>query len=125
MLRDKVQNYQKLKMDLQEVTRKYKTAAEEIKELMEKVEYEIFNQMEDLGVDRLSVGETTIYRTYKDWIQVKDWNEFLTWAKDNDALHVLTKRPAKQAVMEIMNESGAMPPGLSYERQQVIQMRRS
>ncbi|QXO06634.1 hypothetical protein SEA_EFFIE_410 [Acinetobacter phage Effie] len=77
------------------------------------------------GVDSFKTKAGTAFRKIKNAYRVDDWDAYVEWMKENDALHCVEKRPAKMAVEEIHNESGEVPAGLRFEQTIEFQFRKA
>lgn len=98
---------------------------EEIKALNEEwegIEARLLMQMDEQGSTRVANTQGTAILSETLVPQVEDWESFIHWARDNDALHMIQRRVSSPAYREII-ESGQSVPGLSPFTKRSVNLR--
>ena len=88
--------------------------AKKLAEDYDTIELAIKNLLDEQGlktgtvpaVARLTIVESTV-------ANLDDWDQFLTYCKENDAYYLLTKKIASAKVLELANIQGEDIPGTS------------
>jgi hypothetical protein len=102
-----------------------------LKVLMTGIEEKLLEKLAVDGAKRITTAHGTVYKTYKEFVNVADWQEVLRFIKENDAYDMLEKRVSKSSVTERMekdsegNYRNPPPPGVNFARQETVQIRRS
>jgi hypothetical protein len=63
--------------------------------------------------------------TSTDFANVADWDAVLTFIKNHDAFDMLEKRVSKTAVRSHMDETGEVPPGITYGTKLGVNIRKA
>lgn len=64
------------------------------------------------GVDSFATAEGTAYRNKKETFRVGVWDELSKWVLETGNIHVIQKRVSPNAVKEIRESTGVVPPGV-------------
>lgn len=99
---------------LAEERKSYNTYEAKAKNYMDRIEMFIKGKADEIGVDSFKTKSGTAYRTVKTSYRVGNWDTYLAWLKKTGNFQCLEKRAAKNAVKEIHDETGEIPPGLEY-----------
>lgn len=99
---------------LAEERKSYNTYEAKAKNYMDRIEMFIKDKADEIGVDSFKTKSGTAYRTVKTSYRVGQWDLYLAWMKETGNFQCLEKRAAKNAVKEIHDETGEVPPGLEY-----------
>jgi len=79
-------------------------------------------------VNNFATDAGTAYRNTKRIVRINDWALFSQWILETGNTHCLEKRPAKLAVLEIVDgdgdEAGELPPGLEYFEEEEFLVRK-
>jgi hypothetical protein len=137
------ENQREYKMNIQELVADYigkrdtlaakRKAFEEyetaVKKELEAIEACIMDISHDTGVDSFKTPCGTAFRTTKTFVNtVKgDWDKFANYVLKTGDIHLLEKRPAKLAVLELLKDNPELTPdelGLEVVSQSVIQFRK-
>lgn len=97
----------------------------ELKEVQEKRETWLRGKMDELGVTSLKSARGTCFVDWKDSATVSDWEQFLSWVKENEEYDFLEHRVSKTAVKQRLDDSQPPPPGVSYTKIKDVKIRRS
>jgi hypothetical protein len=102
----------------------YNTYEAMAKNYMDRIEMYIKTIADEMGVDSVKSKSGTAYRTVKTAYRVGNWEEYITWLKETGNFQCLEKRAAKNAVKEVHDETGEIPPGLEYHVEVGFDVRR-
>lgn len=100
----------------------YKSGVEERMEVLEGI---LLQHADKLKVESFGTKAGTAFKVKKRYIRAGDWQAFLLWIRKHKYFHLLEKRPAKLATLEIMDKEGIIPPGIEYSEEFEMQIRRS
>lgn len=93
-----------------------------LNEEWEAIEASLMAQMNEQGSTRVATGQGTAILSETIVPQVEDWESFIHWARDNDALHMIQRRVSSPAYREMV-ESGQEVPGLTPFMKRSINLR--
>ena len=96
----------------------------EIKAKMTKLESWLMQKADEDGVTSFKTAAGTAFVTTTDFANVADWDAVLTFIKNNEAFDMLEKRVSKTAVRAHMDETGEVPPGITYGSKVGINVRK-
>ena len=94
------------------------------KAYMDRIQMFIRDKADQLGMDSIRTPSGTAYRSVKTSYRVTDWPAYVAWLQETGNFHCLEKRAAKLAVKEVHDETGEVPPGLSYVAEVEFDVRR-
>ena len=109
---------------LAEERKSYNVYEAKAKNYMDRIEMFIKDKADEIGVDSFKTKSGTAYRTVKTSYRVGNWDAYLNWLKETNNFQCLEKRAAKNAVKEIHDETGEIPPGLEYVAEVAFDVRR-
>ena len=109
---------------LAEERKSYNVYEAKAKNYMDRIEMFIKDKADEIGVDSFKTKSGTAYRTVKTSYRVGQWDTYLAWMKETGNFQCLEKRAAKNAVKEIHDETGEIPPGLEYVAEVAFDVRR-
>jgi len=109
-----VGTYVKLRRKREEIEASVKVEVDEIKAKMAKLEAWLMQKADEDGVTSFKTSKGTAFISSTDFANVADWDAVLTFIKNNDAFDMLEKRVSKSAVRALMDETGSVPPGITY-----------
>jgi hypothetical protein len=72
------------------------------------------DKADELGMDSVRTPSGTAFRSVKTSYRVGDWDAYWAWLKENDYSQCVERRASKNAVKEIHDDTGEIPPGLEY-----------
>lgn len=97
-------------------TKGFKARHAKVKDHMRVISMILRDRGEQLGVDTFATPHGTAYRHRKESFKIPDWPAFCEWLDQTKNFHALQKRVAPNAVKEIREADGQLPPGLeSFE----------
>jgi len=123
-LDDAINTYVATRDELATERKAYNTYEAKAKNYMDRIEMHIKTIADEMGVDSVRTKSGTAYRTVKTSYRVGNWDEYWKWLKENDFSQCVEKRAAKNAVKEIHDETGEIPPGLEYHVEVGFDVRR-
>lgn len=98
----------------------------EMKEEMSVIESALREQLNTAGAESIKAKAGTAFFNKKDYVSLESYDSFLEFVRSNDAWQFLPRSVVKSAVKEYMDENnGALPPGVSYGVERVVQIRRA
>jgi hypothetical protein len=120
-----ISTYIDLRNELAEERKAFEAIEKNLKLKMEKTQMWLRDVADKLGVDSLASRDSgTAFRCVKTSYRVENFDEFIAWIKENNYFHCLEKRCAKNAVAEIHNATAQLPPGLYYETEVTMDVRK-
>lgn len=93
-------------------------------EAMGKIENVLLATMNQSGLESVRAEAGTAYKAKQVRVGVADWDAIRGFIAENDAWYMLDKRVSKTGVLQYKEEHGALPPGLNYAEEFVINVRR-
>jgi hypothetical protein len=108
----------------------YETADDALKLVMGKIEDKLKEDLDASGQESARTAHGTVFKTYKEYANIADWDTVLAFIKKNDAFDMFEKRISKTAVRDRMQQDAdgnylnPPPPGVNFVRQEVVQIRR-
>ena len=119
-----IKAYVALRDEKARLKKEYDEQVESIEAKMEKIEQVLKEHMDKAGLESVRSAAGTAFKTYKEYVSVESWDSTLDFIIKNEAWHFLKRDVVKAAVKEYMEENGSLPPGVRYERELEIQVRR-
>ncbi len=121
---DAINTYVATRDDLAAERKAFNTYEAKAKNYMDRIEMFIKDMADKIGVDSFKSKSGTAYRTVKTSYRVGNWDDYLAWLKETGNFQCLEKRAAKNAVKEVHDETGEIPPGLEYVTEVGFDVRR-
>jgi hypothetical protein len=109
-----VGTYVKLRRKKEALEASVKADVDEIKAKMAKLEAWLMQKADQDGVTSFKTTAGTAFVTTTDFANVADWDAVLSYIKTHDAYDMLEKRVSKTAVRAQLDETGSVPPGITY-----------
>lgn len=119
-----VGTYMKLRRKKEALENQVKEDLAEIKAKMTKLESWLMQKADEDGVTSFKTAAGTAFVTTTDFANVADWDAVLTFIRNNEAFDMLEKRVSKTAVRAHMDETGEVPPGITYGSKVGINVRK-
>ena len=110
-------------VEIREERRRIGARDKELIEQWKSLEFETISRLDEQGMEKASAPSGTISINETVLPQVNDWDEFYKYITDNDAFHLLQKRPAAAAFRE-MNDGGFKIGGVDPFTQRSIGLRK-
>lgn len=119
-----VGTYMKLRRKKEAVENQVKEELADIKAKMTKLEAWLMQKADEDGVTSFKTAAGTAFVTTTDFANVADWDAVLTFIREQEAFDMLEKRVSKTAVRAYMDETGEVPPGITYGSKLGINVRK-
>jgi len=91
----------------------YKAREAKIKLHMNIISMLLRDKADELGVDNFKTSLGTAYRNFKSKFGVADWATLSDYVQRTGFFHILQKRVSPNAVKEVIEKTGELPPGVS------------
>ena len=121
---DAINTYVATRDDLDRERKAYNKYEATAKNYLGRIEMFLKDKADELGVDSFKTRSGTAYRTVKTSYRVGSFDDFIEWIKETGNFQCLEKRAAKNAVKEVHDETGEIPPGLEYHAEIEFDVRR-
>lgn len=112
-LEDLVSQYVELRDKKSQVTAKAKELVGKLDAKLDSLEGEILQQLNANGLESARTKAGTAYKKTSRFTNVAQWNDFFPWVQETGNWHMLTKAANKTAVLEYLDESEELPPGIN------------
>jgi len=119
-----VGTYMKLRRKKEALENQVKEDLADIKAKMTKLESWLMQKADEDGVTSFKTAAGTAFVTTTDFANVADWDAVLTFIREQEAFDMLEKRVSKTAVRAYMDETGEVPPGITYGSKLGINVRK-
>lgn len=119
-----VQQYITLRDEKEKIKRRYAQDTETVDAAMHNIEIELQKRLTESGTDSMKTKAGSFYITTQTKARVADWQILLGYVKENDAFDLLTKNVSKDAVVQRLNETGEIVPGVDIATFKSVQVRR-
>lgn len=110
---------------LREQLRTLAKTEKELREAYNETSIALLSQLDTMGVDSLRTSVARVSITESQIAKLANWETFTQYVLDNNAFHLLQKRPAANAIKELHTISGELPPGIDLIQIREISMRTS
>lgn len=122
-----VQAYVETRTQIELKTKELEEALKPLKELQEKREQYLNQQMHHLGVQNLKTPHGTAYFSTKESVTCGDWDTFLGYVQSSGQWNLLNHAVNKTAALEIMGEKRENPPpaGVNYVAIKEVRIRKN
>jgi hypothetical protein len=117
--------YIKIRTKISELTKKYDTEVEVLKEQQEQIKFALNDKMKELGVESMRTSAGTVSRSVKTRFNTQDWDSFKAFLVEHDVLDLLEKRIAQGNMAKFLEDNpGLVPPGLNSTTEYDISVRK-
>jgi len=120
-----VEKYVQLRDKKAELDKAHKEKMAKFNDAMKELESRLLDNLNTMGVESARTPNGTAYRTVRSSVKVEDRDAFLQFVKENGQWEFLESRANKPAVENYLEEQEELPPGLTINRQSVVNIRRS
>ena len=120
-----VEKYVQLRDKKAELDKAHKEKMAKFNDAMKELESRMLDHLNETGVESARTPNGTAYRSVRSNVKVEDRDAFLQFVKDNGEWEFLESRANKPAVESYLEDQQELPPGLSINRQHVVNIRRS
>jgi hypothetical protein len=123
---DAVEIYIKLRDKKAQLKSEFQEAVAPVQVKMDKLEAKFLEIMNTTGVDSLKTEHGTAYSSTRSSASVADKDAFFTFVKENNEWPLIEVRASSTAVKEFAEANeGELPPGINYNVERTINIRRS
>lgn len=102
---------------------RFKAKMRDANDTMELIESVLMKRMQEIGVESTSSNSGTVFFTTQTRCGVADWDELLPFILQGNP-QLLNKAVNKTAVKEYMDAHGELPPGVKWDEERVVQIRK-
>lgn len=121
---DIINVYVRTRDELAAERKQYNSYEARAKAYMERLSMLLRDKADELGVDSFKTRSGTAYRAVKTQYRVGNWDEYVKWLQETGNFQCVEKRAAKNAVKEVHDETGEVPPGLELFTEVEFDVRR-
>jgi hypothetical protein len=94
-------------------TKGYKARKESVKGFMGLISMALREKADLVGTDTFKGDYGTAFRQTKEKFTIGDWPEFVKWLEKTGNFHTLQKRVSPNAVKDVREADGSLPPGVT------------
>jgi len=117
--------YRKIYTKVQELTKEYESQIEELKMKQDEIKHAMKDQMLALGSSSVRTDGGTIILSQKTRYYTDDWDSFMTFDMEYDALDLFEKRIAQKNMSMFLEENpGVVPAGLNSMSEYAVTVRK-
>jgi hypothetical protein len=95
-----------------------------LNETMVKIENKLLGMMNDTGTDSFKTPDGTAYKTHRTSARMDDWDSFIAYVIKEEAHELLERRASKAAVEEFKDAHEELPPGISWNEETSVNIRK-
>lgn len=104
-----VASYILLRDKIDEAKRKFDEAIKPKKELLERIETLLCGDLEQKGLQSMSVTAGTVYKEKWKKVVVEDWDAFINYVSENKRYDMFERRVAKNVTLDTIDQEGSVP----------------
>lgn len=109
-----VKRFVELRSELDEKRREFKDFEKEVKFKLDRLTMWLQQKAKKDGVNSFATDYGTAYKKMKTYVRVGNWDDILNFIKETGNWQMLEKRIGKLSTIEIMEDTGVIPPGVEY-----------
>lgn len=122
---DAVQMYVTLRDEKAKLKADYEATAAKIVAKMDKIEAKLLEVFESTGLESVNTAAGTAYKTTQVSVTAADKDAFFKFCQENNEWSIADVRASKTGVVQYKDaHDGALPPGLNYREEVVVNVRR-
>lgn len=122
---DLVEKYIRLREIKAKLKAKHDEEMAPVNDGMKLIEATLLTEFERNGAESIKTKAGTAYRSTRTSATVADWDEVLTYIRDNGLWELLERRVSKEAVKEFVEQNADLPPGVNWREEVTLGVRRS
>ena len=123
-IQDVVQRYRELREKKAAITAEYKSAVKRLDDDMRLLASVLMKYMQKQGVESVKTASGTAYMTTKRSARVVDWEQFISWVRQNERWDILPHGVNKSSVVQMLEEDGSLPPGVDFYSEHDVNIRK-
>jgi len=111
-----------------ELREKKEELTKELTEFNKKIDalsFEVLQDMEDSGLNRIAVGAGSVTRSVKLYPKIENFEAFMRWCVENERFDMLQKRANGAPFREFYETNNEYPDGLDAYEKATLNVRRS
>lgn len=111
-----------------ELREKKEELSKELTEFNKKIDalsFEVLQDMEDSGLNRIAVGAGSVTRNVKLYPKIENFEAFMRWCVENERFDMLQKRANAAPFREFYETNNEYPDGLDAYEKATLNVRRS
>ena len=112
--------YRKLRDKKEKMVAKHKEELAPVQGLMSQLEIKLMKRLQEMGVESARTDSGTATARCR----VVDWDPLLSFILENDRTDLLTRAVSKDVVREMLEEEKRVPPGVQWEEEKVVRIRK-
>lgn len=125
MIDDLIDRYIKLRDKKKQLKDEYEAKVAPYDAAMDKIENLMLTKMQEQGLKSMPTSAGTAYIQTRTSATVADRELFKDWCENTDNWHLIDLRAQKTAIDAYKEEHDDLPPGINYNQQVVVNIRRS
>lgn len=102
----------------------YEESDRKLKDKMEKLEVAMMTKLKEQKIDSFKTEHGTVYTTVVRKYSCGDWDAFWNNMLEQARPDFMEKRISAGAMNDILDSDGELPPGISYETERCVRVRR-
>lgn len=115
--------YLKLREARSELKRAYEEEDSKMKMLMSRLEVSLLASLDAAGVESLRTASGTVFCQTKSKPVCGDWNALYDHILNTRSMNLLWKRLSEREILDVFEETGALPPGVTVTQERVAIVR--
>lgn len=119
-----IDKYIELRDAVDAINAEAKARCAEMKVAMEGIEAYMMKLSNESGQTNFGSDAGTAFVTTETRCSVADFDQVIKFAQENNMWDILTKGVSKTVVAQYLDKHEALPPGINWSAQKVIQIRR-
>lgn len=109
-----VKKFVEIRTNLDEKRKEFKEFEKDQKFKLDRLVMWLKQRADKDGVNSFATDYGTAYKKNKTYVRVGDWDKILAYIRKTKNWQMLEKRIGKIATIEIMEDTGEIPPGVEY-----------
>lgn len=109
---DLILRYRQCRDQLATDRKGYKAREAKVKTFLSIISMTLRDKGDQLGVDNFKTDNGTAYRNTKETFRVANWDDIVAYLKETHNFQIIQKRVSPNAVKEIRETDGQIPPGI-------------
>lgn len=117
--------YMKIRDARAELSRKFKEEDGDLKAQQETLKAALLAHFDENGVESVRTNAGLVYRTTKTRYWAKDWAAVYDYALEHKMMDLFEKRLAQGVVKQLVEDEGAVLPGVNADTEYVVTVRKN
>lgn len=121
---EKIKQYRELRDRIAEMDNEHKEKMRPYRELLEKMNGLLLEQLNTVEGNSLRTEHGMIYRQEKKSVSLADPDKFMSYVIANDMWDLIDRKANATAVADFIDETGFAPPGVNFSTRFVVGVRK-